>query len=160
MSSQIFLEIVQLGTILIGFLGVALAIRRDRRQMHAQMYLEFSSRFHHILRALPMQIWAEHASNGGPLPPRNEELTRCSLQCFHIVSDLFHLHQGGYITPALWRQWQRAIRRAMQRPLLRREWLAVEANFDHDPELCHYMRRLVTESGAGAKHPRASRATA
>jgi len=160
MNSQIFLQLVQLCTILIGFLGVALAIRRDRRQMHAQMYIEFSSRFHNILRALPAQIWMERNAEGGQLPPRHEELTRSCLQCFHIIADLYHLHQGGYITSELWRQWQRAIRRAMQRPLLRREWLAFEGNFDHDPELCHYMRRLVAERDAGARRCRSSGAAA
>jgi hypothetical protein len=107
-----------------------------------------------MLRALPVHIWTERTAEGGQLPPRYEELTRSCLQCFHIIADLYHLHQDGYVTPELWRHWQRGIKRAMQRPLLRREWLAIEGNFDHDPELCHYMRRLVTGSGAGTKHSR------
>jgi hypothetical protein len=152
MNSQTFIQLAQLGTILIGLLGVAVSLRSHRRQMYAQMYIEFSARFHHVLRTFPAQIWMEAVAEGEPLPSRHEELTKSCLQCFHIIADLYHLHQGGYIPPALWRPWQRGITRAMRRPLLRREWRALEGNFDHDTELCHYMRRLVIEASAGAKH--------
>ena len=144
MSSEVFLQIVQLCTILIGFLGVVVTLRSHRRQIHAQMYIEFSSRLHDMLRALPAQMWTEDPAGAGyQLPPRHDDLTKACMQCFRMIADLYHLHQGGYITPQLWKTWQRGIKRAMQRPLLKREWLALEANFDHDTELCRYMRRLV-----------------
>jgi len=131
---------------------VAVTLRNNRRQLHAQMYIEFSARLHHMLRDLPMQILTEHAPEGQPhLPPRNDELTKSCLQCFHIIADLHHLHRAGYISPDLWQPWQRGIKRAMQRPVLRREWLAVEGSFDHDPELCHFMRRLIHEKSACPK---------
>jgi hypothetical protein len=152
MRSEFFLQLVQLGTILVGLVGLAMAMRRDRRQMHAQMYLEFSSRFHDMLRTLPTEIWKPPAASGEQLPPRDEELTKSCLQCFHLMADLYHLHQGGYLTAELWRPWQRGIKRAMQRPLLQREWLFLEGNFDHEPGLCRYMRRLITDRSNGPKH--------
>jgi hypothetical protein len=152
MTSEVFLQLVQLGTILIGFLGVAVSLRSHRRQMYAQTYIEFSARLHRVLRTLPTQIWLEPVAEGGHLPPRNEELTKSCLQCFHIIADLYRLHQGGYITGDLWRPWQRGMKRAMQRPLLRREWLALESNFEHEAELCRYMRRLVAEGTTGVMH--------
>jgi hypothetical protein len=151
MNSQTVIQLAQLCTVLIGSLGVAVSLRSHRRQMHAQMYIEFSKRFHNVLRTFPAQIWAEAAGGHAPLPPRHPELTRSCLQCFHIIADLYRLHKGGYITAELWRPWQSGIRRAMQRPLLRREWLELECNFDHDPALCHYMRRMVTERNTDAK---------
>jgi hypothetical protein len=59
MNSQIFLQLVQVCTILIGFLGVAVSLRSHRRQMYAQMYVEFSARLHRVLRKLPTGIWLE-----------------------------------------------------------------------------------------------------
>jgi hypothetical protein len=157
MSSEVFLQLVQLCTILIGLLSVAVTLRSHRRQMHAQMYIEFSSRLHHLLRTLPAQAWMDHPAEGEQLPPRDEELTKSCLQCFHVIADLYRLHQAGYITDELWRPSQRGIQRAMQRPLLRREWLAVETNFDHDPHLCRYMRRLAAARSA-PEHSRSEKA--
>ena len=140
MSDLTFLQLVQLCTILIGFLGVGVSLRSHRRQMHAQMYIEFSSRMHNVLRMLPAAAW------GGELPPRHEELTKTCMQCFHIIGDLYRLHLDGYITPGLWKPWQRGIRRALRRPILQREWHVIEENFDHDPELCGFIRRMIADS--------------
>jgi len=145
MSSQTFLQLFQICTIVIGFLGVAVTLRGHRRQMHAQMYIEFSARFYNMLRTLPAQIWAEQTAEGEAIPPRHEELTKSCLQSFHIIADLYHLHRGGFIAADLWRPWQHAIRRAMHRPVLQREWLAIEHIFDHDPELRHYIRGLMAD---------------
>ena len=142
MTGVNLIQLAQLGTILIGLMGVAVTLRSHRRQMHAQMFIEFSSRLHDILRALPTQTWTAHGSDE-ELPPRSDELTKSSLQCFHIIADLFHLHKAGYISEDLWKPWQRGIQRSVQGPVLRREWLVLEALFDHQPELCRYMRRLM-----------------
>jgi len=147
MQGVTFLQIVQLCTILIGFLGVGVSLRSHRRQMYAQMYIEFSSRFHNVLRMLPAAAWTNSA-DGGELPPRHEELTKTCMQCFHIIGDLYRLHRAGYITPELWKPWQRGIRRAMQRPILQREWQLIEGSFDHDPELCCYIRRMIGRNSA------------
>jgi len=143
MDSETILQLAQLGTVLVGVVGVVVTLRSHRRQMHAQMFIEFSSRAHHILSMLPAQTFIANASADHSIPPRSDELTRACLQCFHIIADLHHLHKAGYISEDLWRPWQRGIRRTMQGPVLKREWLAVEPAFDHQPELCHYMRQLI-----------------
>jgi len=147
MTSQTFIQLVQLCTIIIGFLGVAVTLRSHRRQMHAEMYIEFSSRMNNLLRALPAQTWMANSGVAQEIPPRSEELTRACVQSFHIVADLYHLHRCGYIAPELWRPWHRGLKRAMHGPVLRREWLIVEKAFDHNPEFCAFMSRLTGVHG-------------
>src|SRR5262249_46935801 len=136
-------------TIIVGFLGVAVTLRSHRRQLHAQMFIEFSSRFHHVLGQLPAHTWSSHANVDHPVPPRSDQLTRLCLQCFHIIADLQHLHRGGYISKDLWRPWQTGIARIMQGPILRREWLAVKGAFAHNTVFCHYMDGLVGQTARG-----------
>jgi hypothetical protein len=143
MAGETFIQAAQLGTILVGFLGVAVTLRSHRRQMHAQMFIEFSSRLHHVLGSLPVQIWESNEDGDQPIPPRHDELTRSCMQCFHIMASLYFLNRGGYISPDLWRTWQRGIRRTMQGPLLRREWNAVERAFTHNPDFCRYMQSVT-----------------
>ena len=143
MINESVIQLAQLSTIVVGFMGVAVTLRSHRRQMHAQMFIEFSSRFHDVLHNLPAATWAANQIVDGPVPPRSDELTKASLQCFHIIASLYHLHRGGYVSKELWNPWQRGIRRALQGPVLSREWHAVESAFDHQPDLCRYIRRMI-----------------
>src|SRR5689334_12982578 len=143
MHSESFLQLAQFGTIVIGLLSVAVTLRSHRRQMHAEMFIEFSSRFHHMLGSLPAETWMPNDGCAQPLPPPSGDLTKSCLQCFHIMASLYFLHKGGYICPELWRPWQRGIKRTMQGQLLRREWFAVEAAFGHNVDFCRYMHGLM-----------------
>jgi len=142
MISESVFQFAQLGTIVLGFVGVVVTLRSHHRQMHAQLFIEFSSRFHHVLGALPAQTWTPGTA-GQEIPPRSEVLTKSCLQCFHIIADLHHLHKGGYISRDLWKPWQQGMRRTMQGPVMRREWLAMEEAFNHSPEFCRYMDELM-----------------
>jgi len=146
-DTTLLIQLAQLGTIAIGFLGVAVTLRSHRRQMHVQMFIEFSSRFHEVLGAMPVHVWMSFEGGGSTLP-RSEELTKSCLQCFHIVANLYHLHKAGYVSQELWKPWQRGFRRTMEGPVLRQEWLAVEAAFSHLPDFCGYMRGLMSEKTA------------
>ena len=141
MTLESLIQIAQLGTIVVGFLGVAVTLRSHRRQMHAQMFIEFSSRLHDILGSMPVEVW--FSSDGEETEVRSADLTRACLQCFHVVANLFQLHQAGYISQDLWTPWQHGIRRTMQRAALQQQWLALEPVFSHQREFCRYMRFLM-----------------
>jgi len=147
MSDEI-IQLAQLGTIAVGFLGVAVTLRSHRRQMHAQMFIEFSSRFHDVLGAMPLQIWM--TGDAVEAVPQSGELTRCCLQCFHMMAGLYFLHKGGYVSKELWRPVQGVIKRAMQSSVLQHEWSVLESIFSHNPDFCHYVCRLAHSETAGA----------
>jgi hypothetical protein len=145
MSGETFLQLAQLSTILIGFLGVGVTLRNHRRQMHAQMFIEFSSRFHEVLRALPLQTMITDPAVES-MPPRSESLTKSCLQCFHVIAEIHHLHRSGYIPQDLWRPCQRVIKRSMQSSLIRREWQNLEPAFEHNPELCRFIHAQIADN--------------
>jgi hypothetical protein len=147
MTGETWVQFAQFSTILVGFLGVVVALRSHRRQMNAQMFIEFSARFESVLRALPAQAWITNGDANERIPPPSEDLTKCALQCFHFLADLYHLHEEGYVSQDLWRPWQLGIKRTLQSPLLQREWFAVEEAFSHHPEYCRYIRGLIAEDG-------------
>ena len=49
----------------------------------------------------------------------------------------------------LWRPCHRGIKRAMRGPLPQREWMSVEGAFDHNADLCRFMRGLILENQIG-----------
>src|SRR5690242_10115983 len=110
MSGLTFIQLAQLCTLIIGLLSIGVSLRTHRRQMHAQLFIEFSSRLHNVLGSMPAEAWIARDDDES-LPPANAELTRSSLQCFQIIAALYFLRKGGYVSGDLWTTWQGGIQR-------------------------------------------------
>jgi hypothetical protein len=53
--TDILVQLGQVGTLVIGSLGIWVAMLKQRRQLNAQMHIEVSGRFHELLRLFPAQ---------------------------------------------------------------------------------------------------------
>lgn len=136
-------QIGQMGTLIIGSLGIFVALRNQRRQVNAQMFIEFSGRFQELLRVFPTEAWLANRNPSQPLPPPSRELTDCTLYCLQFVADVYNLHRGGYISTGLWKLWEREIKRTLTGPVFQREWIAIAVEFSGDDELLQYVNGLM-----------------
>src|SRR5882757_317404 len=122
-----FAELSQLGALCVGCIGIGVALVNQRRQLNAQMFIEFSKRFEELLRLFPTDAWLANRRPDQELMPSSREITECTLYCLQFVSDMYHLHRAGYISRRLWRLWEREIKRTLKGPVFVREWSAVAA---------------------------------
>jgi hypothetical protein len=143
MASEILVQLGQAGTLVIGSVGICVALVNQRRQLNAQMFIEFSGRFQNILRLFPTEAWLANRNPSQPLPPSSQELTDCTLYCIQFISDAYHLHKGAYVSKQIWRLWEREIQRTLSGPVFQREWVGVAAEFAHDREFVHYIETLM-----------------
>jgi len=148
MTTESLVQLGQMGTLLIGSLGIAVALRNQRRQLNAQMFIEFSGRFEALLRLFPTEAWLANRDPRQPLPASSQELTDCTLYCMQFIADVFYLHKGGYVSKNLWFLWEREIRRTLCGRLFQREWERVAPEFSHDVEFLSYINTL-----SRPKHP-------
>src|SRR5271166_3142788 len=102
MTPTIWMSFGQLGTLLIGSLGIGVALLNQRRQLNAQMFIEYSRRFEDLLRLFPTEAWLANRNPGQLLPPSSQELTDCTLYCIQFIADVYYLHRSGYISTHLW----------------------------------------------------------
>jgi hypothetical protein len=130
---------LQLGAIVVGGIGIGVALVNQRRQLNAQMYIEFSKRFEELLRLFPTEAWLANRRPNQELPPSSKEITECTLYCLQFVADVYHLHKAGYISNHLWNLWDREIKRTLKGSLFVREWSAVAAEFSHDKNFLDYI---------------------
>ncbi len=144
----------QVGTLVIGSVGICVALINQRRQLNAQMFIEFSGRFQNILRLFPTEAWLANRNPSQPMPAPSQELTDCTLYCVQFISDAYHLHKGAYISKTIWRLWEREIQRTLSGPVFQREWAGVATEFAHDREFLHYIDTLMR-----GKRPRTLTAT-
>ena len=134
-------DTLQLGAIIVGSIGIGVALINQKRQLNAQMFIEFSKRFEELLKLFPTEAWLANRRPNQELPPSSKEITECTLYCLQFVADVYHLHKEGYISNRLWRLWEREIKRTLKGPLFVREWSAVAAEFSHDKDFLDYMGR-------------------
>jgi hypothetical protein len=143
MKIDMLVQVGQIGTLLIGFVGIFVALLNQRRQLNAQMFVEFSGRFQQLIRLFPTEAWLANHNPSQPLPPSSPELTDCTLYCLQFVADVYLLRRNGYISKNLWELWDRGIQRTLTGPVFRREWEHVAPHFAHHADYFQYMNRLM-----------------
>jgi hypothetical protein len=146
MAADFFAHIGQLGTLLIGSVGVGVALENQRRQLNAQMFIEFSRRFEELMRLFPTEAWLANRNPSRPLPPPSNELTECTLYCIQFIADIYLLHKDGYIPKKLWILWESEIKCTLTGPLFRREWEGVAAEFSHNSGFLGYVETLMNSN--------------
>lgn len=135
--------LAQVGPLVLGTVGIWVALLNQRRQLNAQMFIEFSARFQELLRLFPTDAWLANLNPSRPLPPQSQDVRDCTLYCLQLVADVYHLHQAGYITKRLWLLWEREIQHALTGRVFRREWEGISAEFANNPDFFRYISTLI-----------------
>ena len=143
MQADIWVQLGQLGTLVIGSVGICVALVNQHRQLNAQMFIEFSGRFQELLRLFPTEAWLANRNPSQPLPPPSQELTDCTLYCMQFIADVYQLRKSGYISKRLWMLWEREIKQTLTGPVLQREWEGVSVEFSHNCDFLHYINTLM-----------------
>src|SRR5580692_12964082 len=96
----------QVGTLVLGSLGIWIAMINQQRQLNAQMFITISGRFQELLRLFPTEAWLANRNATQPIPLRSQEITDCTLYCLQLIADVYHLRQRRYISNQLWFAWE------------------------------------------------------
>jgi hypothetical protein len=149
LSSDILVQLGQVGTLILGSLGVWVAMFNQRRQLNAQMFIEMSRRFQDVLRMFQTEAWLANRNPSAPLPPPSQEITDCTLYCIQLIADVYHLRQGRYISKRLWTAWEREIKHTLEGPVFQREWKKVMVEFSHNGHFQAYLDTLMRPASGG-----------
>jgi len=143
LSRDVVVQLCQVGTLVLGSLGVWVAMFNQRRQLNAQMFIEISGRFQELLRMFPTEAWLANRNPSQPLPVPSREITDCTLYCMQLIADVYHLRQGGYISKELWNAWEREIKHTLEGRIFRREWEVLAVEFSHNENFLQYINALL-----------------
>jgi hypothetical protein len=65
----------------VGSVGIRVALLNQRRQLNAQMFIEFSARFQELLRMFPTDAWLANVNPSRHLPPQSQDVRDYSIGC-------------------------------------------------------------------------------
>jgi hypothetical protein len=154
MQADSIAQLTQAGSLIVGAVAICVALFNQRRQLNAQMFIEFSGRFQDLLRLFPTEAWLANRNPSQPMPPPSQELTDCTLYCLQLMADVYHLHKARYVSRHMWRVWEREVKNTLTGPVFQREWPGVSVEFAHDREFLQYINALMVN-----KRPRVQAAS-
>src|SRR5580658_10354756 len=140
---DVLVQCSQVGTLVLGSLGIWVAMINQRSQLNAQMFITISGRFQDLLRLFPTEAWLANRNASQPLPPRSHEITDCTLYCLQLIADVYHLRQTRYISDKLWNAWQREIKHILEGRIFQREWDGLKIEFSHHEDFLRYINALM-----------------
>ena len=136
-------QLSQVGSLVLGSLGIWVAMINQRRQLNAQMFVEMSGRFQELLRLFPTEAWLANRNPSHPLPPPSREITDCTLYCLQLIADAYRLRRGGYISKGIWTGWEHEIKHTLEGRIFQREWEELKVEFSHHEGFLRFIDELM-----------------
>lgn len=135
------LQIATLISVLLGIGAFFFGVHTYRRQMNAQVFLEYTGRYEEIMKSFPKNAWSARFNSDEALPESTEELTMCALRYLNLCSEEFYLCENKYLSKEVWEIWEKELVRTLRTPLYRQEWIKLAEEFDAYPEFQSFVKK-------------------
>lgn len=143
-------SVVQIGTLISTALtaaGLFVGVYVYRRQMNAQLFLDFTRRYDSIMQSFPGASHGARLRLDVDLPQESPELSAAILRYLNLCSEEFYLWRRGYLAKDIWRIWERELEATLVSPLLRREWPTLRDEFGAFSEFSKYVEGVLARDG-------------
>jgi hypothetical protein len=120
-------------SLLMGCLGLVVAVLNHREAVKTQIFLAMSARYDELLKDTSAQLWLNMPS-GTELPERTDDLVTSMLRFCTLVSLTYLLFREHRIPKRMWELMLRSAERRFRSPLFMREWGYLRNEFESFPE--------------------------
>ena len=146
------LQYATLFSMMMGGLGLIVAIFIHRAQVKTQIFLAVSARYDELLTNSSAALWASF-SPCTTLPERTDELIISMMRFCTLVSLTYLLFREHRISKRMWELMLRSAERRFRSPLFVREWEQLRTEFESFPEFIDLVTSVhslpVEPEGAG-----------
>ena len=139
MDLTLMVQIATLASVIFAGASLLFAAHVYRRQMNAQLFIEFTKRYEQIMEGFPANDRAHRLRTDGDPPEESPELTVAVLKYLNLCSEEFYLWKRSYLSSDVWSIWEEELKLTLRSPLVRREWATVKQEFASYPEFEKYV---------------------
>ena len=146
--------LVQNGTLIsaiLMFFGLIIGVLIYRRQMNAQLFLEYTKRYEEIMNTFPADARDARLNIDCETPKESKELTLVILRYLNLSSEEFYLCKNRYLSNKIWRIWEDELLRTLKSPLLLREWAKLKHEFESYPAFSAYVNNAQAKGISGKR---------
>ena len=133
MNTGQIIHFATLISLLMGVLGLVVAVVNHREQVKTQIFLALSARYDELLLNSETALWLSSPA-GTDLPERTDELVISMLRFCTLVSVAHHLFREHRIPKRMWELMLYSAERRFRSPLFMREWEHLKIEFEAFPE--------------------------
>ena len=136
MTTMYIGQIIQYATLLsllMGGLGLVVAVVNHREQVKTQIFLAMSAQYDELLKNSSAAFWLSVPVGTEP-PERTDDLSISMLRFCTLVSLTYLLFCEGRIPKRMWELMLRSAERRFRSPLFVREWEHLKTEFESFPE--------------------------
>jgi hypothetical protein len=129
-------QIIQYATLLsllMGGVGLVVAVLIHREQVKTQIFLAMSAQYDELLKNSSAEFWLS-VPLGTELPERTDDLIISMLRFCTLVSLTYLLFREHRIPKQMWELMLRSAERRFRSPLFMREWEILRTEFESFPE--------------------------
>ena len=108
--------------------SILIAVHVYKRQMNAQLFVEYTQRYNEIMDPSTARRAMRNAADQ-ELPATDPEITLVVLKYLNLCSEEFYLMKRGYLSKDIWNIWEAEIKLTLCGPLYRREWQTLSKEF-------------------------------
>ena len=144
------IQFTTLFSLLMGGLGVVVAVLNHREQVKTQIFLAMSAQYEELLKNSSAEFWLS-VPPSAELPERTDNLTMSMLRFCTLVSLTYLLFREHRIPKRMWELMLRSAERRFRSPLFMREWEHLRTEFESFPEfvsLVSSVHRMPTHIGS------------
>ena len=127
------IQYTTLFSLLMGGLGVVVAVLNHREQVKTQIFLAMSAQYDELLKNSSAEFWLS-VPPGTELPARTDNLSISMLRFCTLVSLTYLLFREHRIPKRMWELMFRSAERRFRSPLFVREWEHLKTEFESFPE--------------------------
>jgi len=153
MNFEHAIQYATLLSLLMGGLGVVVAVLNHRVQVKTQIFLAMSAQYDELLKNSSVAFWLS-VPVSTELPERTDDLTITMLRFCTLVSLTYLLFREHRIPKRMWELMFRSAERRFRSPIFVREWEHLRTEFESFPEFVslvisvHRMATLIETPGA------------
>jgi len=141
------IHLATLVSLLMGGLGLVVAILNHREQVKTQIFLALSARYDELLQHASSALWI--SSSRTQSSERRDDVIISMMRFCTLVSLTYFLFRQHRISKQMWDLMLRSAERRFQSPAFMREWGHLRAEFEAFPEFVSLVTSMHRMSSNG-----------
>ena len=136
-----YYEMISLAVQAIGYCGIVVSILLVYRQMHVNIFCEYTKRFLDIEQELSPFIrdLIENKSYDDFNADEKRQIRNVMRKYLNMCSEEFHLQRSGFIKKSTWKVWELGIKETINIPAMRSALIEIKKEYMYFEEFYNYI---------------------
>jgi hypothetical protein len=110
--------------------------------MNSQVFIDYTGRFEQIMQSFPRGSWKSRLDLNSEPAESSDELSLSALKYLNLCAEEYYLYRKGYLDKNVWKIWESELKRTLQSPLFKREWIILVTEFESYPEFQKFVSEV------------------